>query len=184
MTSKRPRIASAASQRRQQRIEISPPDEHPLAPEERRGLESMFWSIARDEYGIDPHDPDADFKFKWALLAEKYPERRTRGRKQKWTPVMRVMLAADIEELLGQRISVVDARRQLAKREPWKSLLGPRGSAETLRRVYYAFRKRVRSVRVTLEKMLWTTYQSDKKLGRLEEWEADIAEAVRKFRKE
>jgi hypothetical protein len=182
MTSKRPRISSTTSQR------IAIPRRHDgLLPEERRALQSTFLSIARDQHAIDPHDPDALFNLLWDLLAEKYPEPRKRGPQKKWTPVLGVALVADVEGLLAPddpEKTIVWATRQLAKRERWRSVLWTAGAAEVLRRRYHAFQSYLRRPGSTIAKMMWENYQSDKRAGNLDEWEAEIDEHVRKFREE
>ncbi|MBK7519377.1 MAG: hypothetical protein IPJ33_15660 [Gammaproteobacteria bacterium] len=97
-------------------------------------------------YGI----PVGEFMFyrlSLALARELYPEKKKRGRKSKWNPIIRSALIMQIERTIQPNRAargVAWACKVLAKREPWKSFLEEKDTGdatsdpgEALRRVYY-----------------------------------------------
>jgi hypothetical protein len=121
-------------------------------------LESLF-----EHYGLDP--AKRDWRALALALADTHvpafmPPAKKSGPKLRWGPFEKVEVRIAVEQLLAQqpqRHSVTWACSQLARREPWLSLLSKgkkrRNPAEILRQAYYhADRKLYEDVRAVRRK--------------------------------
>ena len=134
------------------------------------------------QYGIQD-GPMMFYQLALALARQIYPVSKKRGRKEKWNVLRKMVLVVEVERRVrpGDKSHGIQwACKQLAKREPWVSLvekkeqgtLGP-DPAEALRQVYLAFRtdKFANVARDAFE--MW------KYEDKVEEWESFAEDCVR-----
>lgn len=100
-------------------------------------------------YGIK-EDVGMFYQLALTLAREIYPEPKKRGRKSKWTILIKGVLVVEVERLMrpdDPAYGVEWACTQLSKREPWASFIEKKESGtlapdptEALRQTYYDFR--------------------------------------------
>ena len=133
-------------------------------------------------YGIQD-GPAMFYQLSLALAQEIYPEPRPRGRKSKWTELIKGALVVEVERVVkpdDQSRGVAWACGVLANREPWKSFLevkegssfGPDPS-EALRKVYFDFRGDKWAA------IIRDAFNYHKHEGTIAEWEARLFALVR-----
>jgi hypothetical protein len=134
-----------------------------------------------EHYGIET-SPQMFYLLALELARELFPERKKRGRKTKWNALNCGILVAEVERVKrdDKTHGVEWACKQLAKREPWRSLLEAKETvnstpdpAEALRKIYYEFRN---------EK--WATIFRDafaihNQRGDIAEWERKVTQYVK-----
>lgn len=107
-----------------------------------------------------------------------YPEPKRKGRKTKWSPLLKAALVVEVERIVGNS-GIHLATKRLAKREPWASFLDQKSSntasndpAEALRQVYYEYKDNPWS------KMARDAFKYDEYMGTVSEWDAMVIDLI------
>lgn len=112
-----------------------------------------------------------------------FQEKKSAGRKSKWTDWHKGALVVEIERLVipnDPAHGIEWAANQLAKSEPWKSFIDKKDSensgdpGEALRKIYYAGKD------LPTAKVMRNAFKYDEHTNSLNEWESSLIELVKK----
>ena len=123
------------------------------------------------------------YKLALTLARELFPEPQKKGRKAKWTDLIKGALVVEVERHVrsdDQKYGAKWACTQLAKREPWKSFLEKKDDSnstpdpvEALRKIYFDFREE-KWANAMRQAFKWHQHQNT-----IGEWETLVTDSVK-----